>query len=438
MKTLLKFIFLLVITNTTFNITAQENIKIGIEMDSSQAMLLGTSTDSLGSKLFWYPNKSILLVGTGFAFGEPNTWNLDNIGEFSTSFGVANAPLGPVSMMWGITNVIDENSVLCTAFGRNNFIEDNLENVTVWGVGNVIRGNNGTAWGNSNSIQADNGTVFGKFNTIFGDVSTVWGELNQALNSHTTVGGYGNVAKGKYSTALGLGLLTNGAASTVLGAYNDTTLLVVGSNDVVTPNTPLVVVGNGEDFGNRSNAFSVFASGFVKIGNGPALADLHIKQSADDDDVTSAGIRLENKGDDEYWQIYSSGTKLSFGRFGNQVAYIDEDGSFVDNTMLFQDEDDNIPLMKSKQLPSLNRMQFKNKSGKNYDKKIKLDAKSLKNHFSQLLRYDEENAPVAIDKDQLLLLALAKIKQHESILHHQSELILAQGKLIKKLELKIR
>jgi len=363
MKTLGKIILLTVIIFSTITITAQEKVQIGIEMDSSQALLLGTSIDSLGSKMFWYPRKSLLLVGTGFAFDEPNTWNIDNIGEFSTSFGIANSPRGLASMMWGITNVIDDDCLVCTAFGRNNFIDNNLENVTVWGLGNVIRGNNGTAWGQSNSINADDVTIFGKFNRSFGDISTIWGQNNLSLNSHTTIGGFNNVAKGKYSTALGKGLLTHGAASTVLGTYNDTTLLVVNTNDTVDTSTPLVIVGNGKALDDRSNAFSIFASGMVKIGDGPSVADLHIKQSVHANEVTSAGIRLENSFDNDYWQIYASGSVLSFGRYGNQVAYIAEDGSYVDNTMLLKEEDDDhSPLAKSADVASFKNREFIQKS----------------------------------------------------------------------------
>ena len=46
------FLIVMVYISTIHLTTAQENIPIGIEMDSSQAILLGTSTDSLGNKLF--------------------------------------------------------------------------------------------------------------------------------------------------------------------------------------------------------------------------------------------------------------------------------------------------------------------------------------------------------------------------------------------------
>jgi len=387
MKTLGKIILLTVIIFSTITITAQEKVQIGIEMDSSQALLLGTSIDSLGSKMFWYPRKSLLLVGTGFAFDEPNTWNIDNIGEFSTSFGIANSPRGLASMMWGITNVIDDDCLVCTAFGRNNFIDNNLENVTVWGLGNVIRGNNGTAWGQSNSINADDVTIFGKFNRSFGDISTIWGQNNLSLNSHTTIGGFNNVAKGKYSTALGKGLLTHGAASTVLGTYNDTTLLVVNTNDTVDTSTPLVIVGNGKALDDRSNAFSIFASGMVKIGDGPSVADL-----------------------------------------------IAEDGSYVDNTMLLKEEDDDhSPLAKSADVASFKNLEFIQKSDKRASGKIGLKQSAIIENYPQLIKYNRKNEAVAIDKEQLLLMALSKLKEHEDIIEHQALLLKEQQKILSKI-----
>jgi hypothetical protein len=411
-------------------ITAQKSISIGIEMDSSQAMLLGTSTDSLGNKLFWYPRKSIFLAGTGIAFDEPNKWEIDSIGVFSTSFGVANEPYGIGSMSWGLVNTIDKHATFSTVFGSDNYIAEDVEYGTAWGTSNVIRKSRGTAWGTSNKIIAENGTAFGRGNSIFGEVSTVFGELNLALNSHTTIGGFANISNGKYSTAFGLGLQTHGAASAVFGLFNDTTLIAINNNDIVTTNSPLMIVGNGTSFNKRSNAFSVFANGFVKIGNGTPASDLHIKQSANDDNVTSAGIRLESKGNNDYWQIYSSGDKLSFGRFGVQVAYIDEDGSFVENNMLLKEEEGIISLLKSNNIPDLVKMNFQLSRDSQQNEKIRIDSNSLKKDFPQFLKYDLENSPVAIDKNQLLILALAKLKEHEKVILELSSIIKEQEKKI--------
>lgn len=419
-------------------INAQKNIPIGIEMDSSQAMLLGTPIDSFGNKLFWYPSKSVFLTGNGFAFDEPNKWIIDSIGYFTTSFGLANEPNGIGSMAWGITNTINSSAEFSTAWGRDNFIAKEVGHGTVWGTRNTIRKSNGTAWGTSNEVLAEYGTVFGKRNRIFGELSTVSGELNLALNSHSTIAGFGNVSKGKFSTAFGLGLLTHGSASTVIGAFNDTTSITIDNNDILTSISPLLIIGNGTSFNKRSNAFSVFANGLVKIGNGTAEADLHIKQSANDNDVTSAGIRLENKGNSDYWQIYSSGDKLSFGRFGNQVAYIDADGSFVDNTMLLREEDESLSSLKSIQPPSMALMKFKTYLSHQKNTKIRVDSNSLKKDFPQLLKYNSENAPVSIDKDQLLLLALATLKEHEKIIADLSSIIEAQEDEIDILQSKIK
>ena len=360
---------------------------------------------------------------------------IDSIGHFSTSFGIANEPYGIGSMSWGRTNSISKSALFSTAWGDDNYISEDVEYGTAWGTNNRIRKSKGTAWGTSNEIVADHGTAFGKSNRIFGKISTVTGELNLAINSHSTIGGYGNVAKGKYSTALGLGLLTNGAASTVIGAFNDTTLLVIDNNNIVTTISPLMIVGNGTSFSKRSNAFSVFANGFAKIGNGFADSDLHIKQSANDENVTTAGIRLENKGNTDYWQIYSSGDRLSFGRFGSQVAYIDADGSFVDNTMLLREEGEAMSSLKSKHLHSLAIMEFK--VSQNPNKKIWIDSESLEKGFPQILKYNAENIPIAIDKNQLLLLALVKLQEQEKVIQDLTSFIKSHEQKINILQSKI-
>ncbi|MFT4568007.1 MAG: hypothetical protein ACI9FN_002975, partial [Saprospiraceae bacterium] len=76
------------------------------------------------------------------------------------------------------------------------------------------------------------------------------------------------------------------------------------------------------------------------------------------------------------------------------------------------------------------KMNFQLSRDSQQNEKIRIDSNSLKKDFPQFLKYDLENSPVAIDKNQLLILALAKLKEHEKVILELSSIIKEQEKKI--------
>lgn len=113
-----------------------------------------------------------------------------------------------------------------------------------------------------------NNTNVGLFSTAFGQSSIARGE-----NSIAT--GYFTSAAGTHSSASGNNTVAKNYASTVVGMFNDS--LLVADETAVTSTSALLIVGNGNDNNNRSNAMLVRKNGNVEIenlivGNGTAIS----------------------------------------------------------------------------------------------------------------------------------------------------------------------
>jgi hypothetical protein len=116
---------------------------------------------------------------------------------------------------------------------------------------------------------------------------------------------------GFYTTA-------NGYAGTVVGAYNNP---MVTPEINLTSNSPLFIVGNGDDNSNLNNAVVVLKSGYVGIGDGFPQSNLHIKHAG------GGGLLLENSNDNNKWRIYSASgdNNLTFyNNAGTEIADIDD------------------------------------------------------------------------------------------------------------------
>ncbi|MBP6680127.1 MAG: hypothetical protein KA166_02980 [Saprospiraceae bacterium] len=106
--------------------------------------------------------------------------------------------------------------------------------------------------------QWDNSQV-GAFSFAFGYNPIARGNGSCAI-------GDGVYAGGSISTAFGNSTTTKGYSSFVLGMYNDP-LIIGADQDVETPQTPLLMVGNGDGNGARNNALTVFKNGDVLLKN---------------------------------------------------------------------------------------------------------------------------------------------------------------------------
>ena len=85
--------------------------------------------------------------------------------------------------------------------------------------------------------------------------------------------GFQAVTRADNSIAIGNNVWSDSYQSIVLGTYNT---IIPGSNTFFLPNDPLLQVGNGTSFSNRSTAFMILKNGNVGIGTNTPQERLHI------------------------------------------------------------------------------------------------------------------------------------------------------------------
>jgi len=216
----------------TLTITAQ--VQPGLHVEENMTVLFGGDTTGAGIKAFWLPSKAAFRAGNvgltplGGSSTLEKIWDPDSIGVFSFAAGLETKALGPRSVA----------------------------------IGNRTQANNFAAVALGNATQA------------LGTESLALGRLTKAFGQNTTAMGFASEAFGTYSTAAGLQSIANGYASTVVGMYNDT--IVAPEFSSPTDTTPLLIVGNGDDSSNRSNALVVQKNGNVGIGTNSPDALLHL------------------------------------------------------------------------------------------------------------------------------------------------------------------
>lgn len=130
-----------------------------------------------------------------------------------------------------------------------------------WDLANV--GFVSTAMGYNTIASGSTSTAIGSTSTAIGSISTAMGFNTIASGPISTAMGYYTTASGDAATAMGVYSKAKGYASTVIGAYNDSILL--SDQIAFTSNTPLFIVGNGNDADTRSNAMLIQKNGKVYI-----------------------------------------------------------------------------------------------------------------------------------------------------------------------------
>lgn len=150
-----------------------------------------------GIGMMWVAGKAALRAGreTG------NSWNYNNIGAYSASFGFNNR---------------------------------------VAGVGSFASGSD---------------------NTVSDNYSIALGSYNYARNQRTLAFGNYSRALGDYSNAIGFDVASQAYQSTALGRFN----VIGGSTSTDQPFDPILVVGNGTSDVNRRNALSILKDGRVMV-----------------------------------------------------------------------------------------------------------------------------------------------------------------------------
>jgi hypothetical protein len=170
----------------------------------------------------------------------------------------------------------------------------------------VALGNNASALGFnsvslvSSSAQADSSFAAGFSNIIFPD----------AVGSIAL--GFENACRANNSITIGNYVWSDSYQSIILGTYNT---IVGGSDSFFLPGDPLLQVGNGTSFSNRSTALMILKNGNVGIGTTNPLESLHVNGNVRIDDILRIGTEtIEDTGSNQ----------LSF----NAGLFPDQDGAF--------------------------------------------------------------------------------------------------------------
>lgn len=158
-------------------------------------------------------------------------------------------------------------------FGTQKLQASQLEKITEGGnTGWRLAGRDNNNYGNIGIDAVDFSISVGPSSIAgaTGERSFALGSTTTASGNKSTAMGWLTKATGDASTAMGFGANASPYASVALGRYNDT---IVGSSRKFWVNTdPLLIVGNGIDNNNRSNALTVYKnanteiSGYTRLG----------------------------------------------------------------------------------------------------------------------------------------------------------------------------
>ena len=160
------------------------------------------------------------------------------------------------------------------------------ENTATWYLndtsGNGIQSNNNTASGDYSTAMGIQTTASGNYSTAMGAYTTASGNYSTAMGVYTTASGgmwtamgYYTTASGDYSTAMGYQTEASDRSSLVIGEYNLLGSTVTNSASLFSTENTAFVIGNGTNWGNRSDALTVLFDGTTTI-----AGDLSINSDA--------------------------------------------------------------------------------------------------------------------------------------------------------------
>ena len=124
-----------------------------------------------------------------------------------------------------------------------------------------------TAMGYLSTASGSYSTAMGQQTTASSISSTAWGGLTTASGSYSTAMGRSTTASGAFSTAMGFATTASDYGSLVIGKYNSSGATVTNSATSFNTANTAFVIGNGEDAGNKSDAFKVLFNGDATVGN---------------------------------------------------------------------------------------------------------------------------------------------------------------------------
>lgn len=246
-------------------------------------------TETLGTRMMWYPGKSSLLVGTddwsddytgsySFAFGDNSTIlgshamafgsDVYEYGNYSMIFGSGVLSSGNYSLYFGNDSA---NGLGDYSFGFGTMIEASSRHMAF---GNYIfsTGAYSMSFGHDIYVDGNSAIGFGAYNYTGGNHAIAIGSNNNALSHYGVAIGDAVTSMGTHAIAVGTHLNAVAYGSLVIGKFN------VGSYDSVNggdanwvATDPIFEIGNGTgdeydapEIMNR-NAFTIYKNGNVDM-----------------------------------------------------------------------------------------------------------------------------------------------------------------------------
>lgn len=273
---------------------------------NSDDFLFGADSLNYGSgnesKLFM--DKSIGAFRVGSV--SDKHWDTDSLGYNSIGIGTNVKAKGSLAIAFG--SFTEASGAYSTAFGYLTQTSNSYSTAfgsetqasgayaTAFGGGTQASGTYATAFGTNTTATDYASTAFGYLTQASGAYATAFGGSTQASAHFTTAFGNQTTASGIYSTAFGHETKAFSFGEIAMGLYSTT----YSPNDSTSFDTEdrLLVLGNGTDDANRSDALIVYKSGDTEI-NG----DLTITGSINSTNtafISENGITYSNSNSDDF------------------------------------------------------------------------------------------------------------------------------------------
>jgi hypothetical protein len=344
------------------------------------------------------------------------------IGQSSTASGIGSTAMGSSTASGSYSTAIGSsaNATGSSSIAMGSLVDASGISATAIGKEVIASGTYSTAIGKSTEASNSYSTALGYFTNATGIGSTAMGYYSVASGFSTTALGNSSTASGDYSTALGLGAISRGYAGTAIGMFNNP---IFGVAQTITNDfTPLFMVGNGNDYNNRSNAMMVRKDGNVGIGTDLPTANLHIKHAS------GGGLILENASDNNKWRIYSASgdNNLTFyNNAGSEVADIDDvTGTFnaISDSRLKKNIESMQPVLPL--LMKLNPTYYQfNWQQPNEQRQIGLLAQQAHQLFPELVSYSKEKDLYKMNYAGFSTVAIKAIQEQQLLIEKQQQQI---------------
>ncbi|MEO7308961.1 MAG: tail fiber domain-containing protein [Chitinophagaceae bacterium] len=354
-----------------------------------------------GRRMMWYADKAAFRVG----YVAGTAWNKANVGDYSFAAGIETEASGSASVSMGSYTIASGHNSFATGFGA---------------------------------------TASGEYSFAMGS-STATGNFSAALGLST--------ANGPYSTAMGNNSIARGYGSTVVGVDNNP--ILNSPEQIVTPTTPLFIIGNGDGAIGRSNAMVVLKNGNIGISTSAPVVRLHVNGNSSSGNPE---ILVEENEDDyarlsfkttahpaKYWDIAaitkatSTGAELNFfyGGVGN-VFSLKATGDATLSGTLTQSSDERLkknitPMSNSLiHLMKINGYTYNWKDAyKDQSTQIGVLAQEVQKIFPELVKEDSKGL-LTVNYSGLIPVVITAIREQQNQIQVLKEQMEELRKLINK------